>query len=107
MVPGTICEVATVVVESEQEIPHGWKYRVLVRAGPGEPGREDARYEIRLDWVDHDHWSGGRCPPSRVVEALVRYLLDRSPERSLPDRFDAATARRWCPELDRELPGRI
>jgi hypothetical protein len=94
-------QIPTIVVESEAELPAGWVYRVLVREGSGPP----AEYEVRLHWADHDYWSGGAVPPSRVIEALFRLLLDRT--RTIPGRFDAATARRWFPDLDAQLQQRL
>ncbi len=89
---------ATVRVESEQETQRGWLYRLAVLRDDG----SESLHDVRLAWVDHDHWSGGRVAPSRVVEAVVRYVLERA-SRPLPPSFDAALARRWLPQIDREL----
>jgi hypothetical protein len=102
--------VAVIDVQTEQDIPQGggWTYHVVVRheAHNGSAART-TEHDVRLAWVDHDHWSGGRCPPSRVVERLFELLVERQTLRSIPARFDAATARRWFPELDHELTSRI
>lgn len=94
---------AIVRVEGERETVRGWAFDVSVLR----PGEQPTRHDIRLSWVDHDRWSGGRVPPSRTVEALVLTLEDAGAPPELPESFDAATARRWLPTLDDELPSRI
>jgi hypothetical protein len=97
-------------VISEQECPRGWLYTVRLQGVAG-PATE---HEVRLDWAEHELWCGGRCPPSRVVEVLLNYLMerdagpaDREGGREIPGRFDAATVRRWWPEVDQVLPQRL
>lgn len=69
-------------------------------------GGEPATVRLRLAWVDHNHWTGERSiPPSRVAQALVESLLAAG--HTLPDRFDASTARRWVPDLDRRIAERL
>lgn len=92
----------TVEVKTEEETEHGWRYHVVIDRGQG-----PIEHIVLLSWVDHEHWSGGRFPPSRVIERLVAFLLDREDTRPLPPTFDAATARRWFPEVDRELPSTL
>ncbi|MBK7404923.1 MAG: hypothetical protein IPJ41_09890 [Phycisphaerales bacterium] len=90
-------------IQSETEVPQGWRYVVEVSR---ESGRRVLR--MRLAWVDHNFWAGDRAvPPSRVAQAVVEYLLESRPDDELPDRFDAAMARRWSPEIDRELALRL
>jgi hypothetical protein len=86
-------------VRTEEEISRGWEYSV----GISRPGGIDSEHTVTLSWADHEYWCGGTRPPSKVVEAVVRFLVDREAERPLPARFDAATARRWFPDLDREI----
>lgn len=90
---------ATVDVQEETEAARGWNYRVVVHDDAG----NTTQHAVSLSWVDHDHWSGGRRPPSRVIEALLQFLLSRRVPQALPARFDAARARRWIPEIDQEL----
>ena len=89
----------TVEVTTEEETDRGWRYRVAISREKGA-----VEHIVFLSWVDHEHWSGGRHPPSRVVERLVGFLLEREGRHPIPPTFDAATARRWFPEIDRELP---
>lgn len=92
-------------VRSERETARGWSYDVAVTDADGAV----TTHEITLSWVDHDHWSGGSAPPSRVVEAVLSAVLaaeaDAPPLRpgDLPARFDLATLRRWAPDLDEHL----
>jgi hypothetical protein len=86
-------------VRTEEETPQGWLYQV----GVSRSGRPQTEHTVTLAWVDHEFWCGGTLPPSKVVEAVVRFLLEREHARPLAARFDAATARRWFPEIDREL----
>lgn len=85
-------------VQSETEVPRGWRYRVIIHEAEG-----PREHSVRLSWVDHDHWSGGRLPPSRVVEALMACLVRRPPAEALPASFDAARIRRWIPTIDADL----
>lgn len=89
---------AEVDVQTEQNAPRGWLYHVRVER----PDGSFSEHDVSLSWVDHDHWCGGRLAPSRVIEAVIRYLLEHLAQE-LPARFDAARARRLCPDLDREL----
>ncbi|NUQ67210.1 MAG: hypothetical protein HUU18_02870 [Phycisphaerales bacterium] len=84
-------------VRTETQAPAGWSYEVAVRRD----GQESA-HVVTLSWADHDFWCGGTLAPSRVVQAVVEYLLDYAPI-TLPARFDAAKARRWAPRIDDEI----
>jgi hypothetical protein len=87
-------------VKIETERPGGWSYEVQVRH---EDGRA-SEHLVRLSWADHDYWSGGASPPSRVVQAVLEYLV-RHFARPLPARFDAGKARWWAPGIDAEMKG--
>jgi hypothetical protein len=86
-------------VLEERETAHGWAFRLRLER----PGVAPAEHEMTLSWVDHDHWTGGGTPPSRLAERLLGLLGDRVD--TLPARFDAARARRWVPEIDDLLIG--
>lgn len=94
---------ARVEVLTEREVERGWEHQVRVETDCG----DESEHTVRLDWADHDRWSGGRCPPSRVSEALVLWLVTNAADRPLPERFDASTARRWYPDLDGAMPGLV
>jgi hypothetical protein len=81
-------------VLEEHETPNGWSFRLAL----DRHGHPETEHEMTLSWVDHDHWTGGTTPPSRLAERLVAILAARVPQ--LPARFDAAKARRWAPDVD-------
>ncbi|MEX2218991.1 MAG: hypothetical protein WD749_09550 [Phycisphaerales bacterium] len=92
----------SIEVRTEEETAHGWRYHVFIDGGRG-----PVEHIVLLSWVDHEHWSGGRHPPSRVVETIVRLLLEHGAERPIPPTFDAATVRRWLPGLDAAMAQRL
>ena len=94
---------AQIEIKTEQERGRGWDYLARVSREVGKP----TEHTIRLAWVDHEHWCGGRVAPSKVVESLLAFLLEREAQHAIPASFDAATVRRWFPDVDRELPGRF
>lgn len=100
---GQAGKLTVVAVVTEEETPRGWRYGVRIERGDG----KTSEHEVRLAWVDHEYWSGGRLPPSKVVEAVVHYVLAREDERPLVERFDAAAARRWFPAIDKDLRDRL
>lgn len=62
------------------------------------------RSVVRLSWADYDVWTpDGTLPPSRVAEAVVAFALGRPEFDPLPDRLDAARARRLVPGADRMI----
>jgi hypothetical protein len=94
-------DIPRVEVQTEEERPGGWSYLVIVHRSEGA-----CEHTVTLSWRDHDYWCGGASAPSRVVKALVEYLL-RNEAPALPLRFDAAKARRWLPRIDQELRAAI
>ncbi len=105
---------AVVTVIREEEREGGWAFAIEVTAGPASEAGEEAgtraprqavttHHSVLLSWVDYDHWSHGRLAPERVAGAVVRFLIDRDPEGTLPETFDASTVRRRFPELDDRL----
>ncbi len=85
-------------ITDETDVPRGWSFTATI-AGPGHRSTHD----VRLSWVDYDHWSRGSAPPVRVVELCLRFLVERIAEGTLPPRFDVATMVRRHPELDEHL----
>jgi hypothetical protein len=98
MIP-RINDIPRIEVQVEQECPHGWSYQVLVHRSEGSEA-----HTVTLSWRDHDYWCGGASPPSRVVQAVMEYLV-RHETPAWPARFDAARVRRWLPQIDQELRG--
>lgn len=100
MPKGVAARMATIRVQHETAEPRGWLFVVRVTHDDG----RECEHAVRLAWVDHDHWSGGRVAPSRTIEAVLKFVADHAPGQPWPERFDAARARRWVPSIDRELP---
>lgn len=97
-------DATTVHIRSETEVPQGWRYVIDI----DRRGGETTTHRVRLSWVDHNHWAGERpFPPSRVVQALLESLLEADPGIELPERFDAATARRWVEDIDAHVLPRL
>lgn len=94
---------SNVDVISEEECQRGWTYRVRVEGHDGAA----SEHSVRLDWAEHELWCGGRCPPSRVVEVLLRFIFEQDPARILPEKFDAATVRRWLSDVDEAIVKRL
>jgi len=92
----------TVEVRQEHETPTGWRYDVVRTQGD-----EASPHAVSLSWADHDHWSGGASAPSKVLEAVLGWLVDEHPEFAWPARFDASTVRRRFAEIEDGLGRRL
>lgn len=97
------CLMAEVRVVEETDTPSGWRLVVRV-GGVSGPARS---VEVLLSWADHDHWSHGGVGPAVVAEALVRFLLRRTPLEEVRSRFDASFVRRLYPTVDVEMRRRF
>lgn len=86
----------------EVEGKNNWTYQVQVF----DAGRAFA-FQVTLGWSDYDLWSHGRVPPERVVRAALEFLLEKEPAAEILPKFDCSVIRRYFPEVDRQLPGRI
>jgi hypothetical protein len=92
--------VARATVQSETETPSGWTFRIAVEHAAG-PTTE---HSVTMSWVDYNYWSpGGSVAPERIAAWIAGFVADRKTPGTLPARFDASTARRWFPDLDRSL----
>lgn len=81
----------------EREIPQAWEYDAQVLTGVGTVDRR----VLRLSWADYQLWApDGAMPPSRVAEAVLRFVA-RHPEAFQGiEVIDAAIARRKVPGAD-------
>lgn len=89
------------VVDAESETSLGWTFVVMLRNGDAE-----STHTVTMSYRDHDYWCSGSIAPSRVVTAVVEYVAQHW-QGTLPAKFDASTARRWTPHVDRELQERL
>lgn len=98
----------TIRVQSEAETGRGWSFEVLIERDADEvvrPGSPlETSHRVTLSWADYEYWSHGSASPASVVRRVVEFLLDQH-GFDIPARFDAATARRWFPAIDRALDG--
>ncbi len=90
-----------ITILAEQDIPRGWRYHIEILDHAG----NRSEHWVRLAWVDHNHWAADRAlSPSTVVRGVIACVLaQRTGEDPLPERFDAATCRRWVPGIDQDL----
>ncbi|HYE60515.1 MAG TPA: hypothetical protein VD997_00840 [Phycisphaerales bacterium] len=95
-------DIPRVEVQTEEERPGGWSYLVIIHRTEGAQ-----EHTVTLSWRDHDYWCGGASAPSRVVQAVIEYVLRNDAPAPLPLKFDAAKARRWLPRIDQELRAAI
>lgn len=88
-----------VKVLTEREVPGGWIFDVQFGPASTDAQSLPSHVDLRLSWVDYEHWSHGSAAPERVALAVVEALLEFKPEVALPRRLDASTARRMVPGL--------
>ena len=93
---------AAIEVSHEREGTNQWSYTVRVDVG----GRRH-EYAVTLGFSDYDLWCRGRAAPSKVVEQAFAFLLEREPAEAILARFDCSLIRRYFPEVDQQLPGRL
>lgn len=76
----------------------GLSFAVIVREGASE-----SRHRVTLSESDTARFAA--FEPQRIVEAAMRFLLDREPKESILGAFDTSVIRRYFPEYDRALGG--
>jgi hypothetical protein len=96
--PSQLRPAQRVEIGAERGLPLGWEYDVALVA----PDGSRSAHVVSLHWRDHDYWCGGASSPSKVILAVLEFVLANR-EGRLPPRFDAARARRWLPAIDQEL----
>jgi hypothetical protein len=83
--------------------PHfggGLVFSVIVRDPRGE-----SRHQVTVQPDEAQRWTKLGAEPSRGVEAVMRFLLDREPKESILSAFDMRVVRRYFPEFDDAFPG--
>ncbi len=94
---------AEIEIKKETRHDRKWEYEAEITD-------QGSRYvfHITLNWAEYNHWcKSGDEQPQRVVEALLRFLLEREPASAIMSRFDCAIVRRFFPEVDERLPRMI
>ncbi len=82
----------------ETETATHWAYDVTV-FGDG----QTRRLTVTLSFQDYDHWSRGRVPPVRLVDATLRLALARLSPTDLGETLDCSTVRRRLEGFDAAL----
>lgn len=77
----------------------GFTFDVIVR----EPGGE-SRHRVTIGANEAERWKKLGAEPSRCVEAVMRFLLDREPKESILNAFDTNVVRRYFPGFDDAFP---
>lgn len=104
MIPTGSQPVAEVSIDREHELAAGWSFDATVRrTGPGPA----THHRLTLAWVDYEYWSHGAAAPERVAKAVIETVLELTPERAVPEQFDAAAARRWARGFDDRVRERV
>jgi hypothetical protein len=83
--------------------PHpggGFTFDVIVRDAGGE-----SRHRVTIGADEARRWAQLGAEPSRCVEAVMRFLIDREPKESILSAFDTNVVRRYFPEFDDAFPG--
>jgi hypothetical protein len=68
-------------------------------------GRGESRHRVTIQADEAGRWAKFGAEPSRCVEAVMRFLLDREPKESILSAFDMRLVRRYFPEFDDAFPG--
>jgi hypothetical protein len=83
--------------------PHpggGLVFDVIVRDARGE-----SEHQVTIQADEARRWAKLAAEPSRCVEAMMRFLLDREPKESILNAFDTNVVRRYFAEFDDAFPG--
>jgi hypothetical protein len=68
-------------------------------------GRGESRHRVTIEADEAERWAKFGAEPSRCVEAVMRFLIDREPKESILSAFDMRVVRRYFAEFDDAFPG--
>ena len=77
----------------------GFTFNVIVRDLHGE-----SRHRVTIEANEAERWAKLGAEPSRCAEAVMRFLLDREPKKSILNAFDMRIVRRYFPGFDDAFP---
>jgi hypothetical protein len=66
--------------------------------------RGESRHRVTIEANEAERWAKLGAEPSRCVEAVMRFLLDREPKESILSAFDTNVVRRYFPGFDDAFP---
>ncbi len=78
----------------------GLTFDVIVHDGRGE-----SQHRVTIEADEAERWAGLGAEPSRCIEAVMRFLLDREPKELILSAFDMRVVQRYFPEFDDAFPG--
>ena len=78
----------------------GLTFDVIVHDGSGE-----SRHRVTIEADEAGALGQVRAEPSRGVEAVMLFLIDREPKESILSAFDMRVVRRYFAEFDDAFPG--
>jgi hypothetical protein len=84
------------------EVPDKQGYRFLVNICEGE---STSNHEVTMSAGALAALGGHGCQPERLVDAAIRFLLDREAKESILAKFDINVIGSYFPEFERALPG--
>jgi hypothetical protein len=67
--------------------------------------RRESRHRVTVSAEDAARFARLGADPPHVVEAAMRFLLDREPKEAILGAFDIRVIRRYFPEFDDAFPG--
>jgi hypothetical protein len=67
--------------------------------------RSRSRHRVTMSAEDAARFAKLGADPARVVEAAMRFLLDREPKEAILGAFDIRVIRRYFAEFDDAFPG--
>jgi hypothetical protein len=74
----------------------GGRFTVTIHEGDGSP----SEHQIRAPHADWERFGGGFETRAELVEASVRFLLEREPKESILRSFDLRDIARYFPEYE-------
>ena len=63
----------------------------------------ETQHRVTLSRKDCERLSGG-ASAEKLVDAALRFLLDREPKESILARFDVSVIARYFPDFEQKLP---
>ena len=67
--------------------------------------RGESQHRVTIQADEARRWAELGAEPSRCIEAVMRFLIDREPKESILSAFDMRVVRRYFPEFDDAFPG--
>lgn len=78
----------------------GFRFRVSIRDSNG-----TSCHDVTMSVNTFAALAGSGCQPEELIDAAVRFLLDRESKDSILARFDINVIARYFPDFEHALPG--